>query len=112
MHGALSPAYFVNIAEERGMTGLLGDWVLREAARFCATTELPWVAVNVSPLQLRDIGFPGHVLAVLESAGVPPARLQLVITESVLLENSETTKAVLSELRSTGIRIASTISAQ
>ena len=106
VHGALSPAHFVNIAEERGMTGLLGDWVLREAARFAATTELPWVAVNVSSLQLRDIDFPAHVLAILGTAGVPPARLQLEITESVLLENSETTKAALSELRSASIRIA------
>ena len=106
IHGVLSPAHVVTIAEERGMAGLLGDWVLREAARFAAAAELPWVAVNVSPLQLRDIGFPAHVLAILDTAGVPPARLQLEITESVLLENSETTKAVLSELRSAGIRVA------
>ncbi len=106
VHGALSPAHFVTIAEERGMTGLLGDWVLREAARFAATAGLPWIAVNVSPLQLRDANFSAHVLAILEEAGVPLSRLQLEITESVLLENSDTTKAVLSELRAAGIRVA------
>ena len=106
VHGALSPAHFVTIAEERGMTGLLGDWVLREAVRFAATAGLPWIAVNVSPLQLRDLAFAAHVLRILEAAGVPPSRLQLEITESVLLENSDTTKAVLSELRAAGIRVA------
>ena len=62
VHGALSPAHFVTIAEERGMTGLLGDWVLREAVRFAATAGLPWIAVNVSPLQLRDANFSGACL--------------------------------------------------
>jgi diguanylate cyclase (GGDEF)-like protein len=106
VHGALSPVHFVSIAEERGMAGLLGDWVLRETARFAATSDLPWIAVNVSPLQLRDLDFPAHVMRILDTAGVPPSRLQLEITESVLLENSDTTKAVLAELRAAGIRVA------
>ena len=106
VHGALSPAHFVTIAEERGMTGLLGDWVLREAVRFAATAGLPWIAVNVSPLQLRDANFPAHVLQILDAASVPPSRLQLEITESVLLENSDTTKAVLAEFRAAGIHVA------
>ena len=88
------------------MTGLLGDWVLREAVQFAATAGLPWIAVNVSPLQLRDAGFSAHVLQILDAADVPPSRLQLEITESVLLENSDTTRAVLSELRAAGIRVA------
>lgn len=105
IHGALSPSHFVTIAEERGMVGLLGDWVLDVAARFAATTNLPWVAVNVSPLQLRDEGFPAHVLGILERAGLEPSRLQLEITEGVLLENSDATRAVLSGLRQAGIRV-------
>jgi diguanylate cyclase (GGDEF)-like protein len=106
VHGALSPAHFVAIADERGMTNLLGDWVLSEVARFAATTDLPWIACNVSPLQLRDAGFAGHVLGVLAEAGVPPSRIQIEVVESALLENTETTRAVLSGLREAGIRIA------
>ena len=106
VHGELSPAHFVAIAEERGMTSLLGDWVLSEVARFAATADLPWIAFNVSPLQLRDAGFADHVLGVLRAAGVPPARIQIEIVESALLENSQTTRAVLSALRGAGIRIA------
>ena len=105
-HGALSPAHFVSIAEERGMTSLLGDWVLREAARFAATTDLPWIAVNVSPHQLRDARFADHVLEILREAGVPPSRLQIEIVESALLENSQSTRAVLGGLRAAGIGIA------
>jgi diguanylate cyclase (GGDEF)-like protein len=105
VHGALSPAHFVSIADERGMTNLLGDWVLSEVARFAAATDLPWVAFNVSPLQLRDIGFGHHVIGVLRDAGVEPSRIQMEIVESALLENSQTTGAVLSDLRNAGIRI-------
>ena len=88
------------------MTGLLGDWVLREAARFAATSDLPWIAVNISPHQLRDPEFAGHVLSVLREAGVPPSRIQIEIIESALLENSQATRAVLAELRAAGICIA------
>jgi diguanylate cyclase (GGDEF)-like protein len=106
LHGSLSPALFVSIAEERGMTNLLGGWVLSEVARFAAGTDLPWVAFNVSPLQLRDAGFADHVLGILSEAGVPPSRIQIEIVESALLESSQTTRAVLSQLRGAGIRIA------
>jgi len=106
IHGVLSPAHFVSIAEERGMTGLLGDWVLEEVTRFAALSDLPWTAFNVSPLQLRDPGFASRVLAVLHHAKVDPARIQIEIVESALLENSQITRDVLTELRDAGIRIA------
>ena len=106
IHGALPPGNLVAIAEERGLIGLLGDYVLREAARFAATSALPWVAVNVSPLQLRDKGFPERVLRLLDEAGLAPSRLQLEITESVLLENNDTTRSVMAALRSAGIQLA------
>ncbi|MEP9385930.1 EAL domain-containing protein [Mesorhizobium sp. KR9-304] len=106
VHGVLSPAHFVSIAEERGMTGLLGDWVLREAVRFAATSDLPWIAVNMSPHQLRNADFPDHVLSVLREAGVPPSRIQIEIVESALLENSRATGAVLAELRAGGVSVA------
>lgn len=105
VHGALPAAQFIAIAEERGMIGELGKWVLLEACRFAVRTALPWVAVNVSPLQLRDAGFPTMVAEILAETGLAPARLQLEITENVLLENSDMTAAALAALRQAGIGI-------
>ena len=106
IHGALPPAHFIGIAEERGMIGPLGSWVLTRAARFAASTELPWIAVNVSPLQLRDETFAQQVLEILDNARLAPARLQIEITESVLLEDSDTAKGALARLRQAGVRVA------
>ena len=106
IHGALPPAHFIGIAEERGMIGLLGSWVLNKAASFAASTDLPWIAVNVSQLQLRDEAFAAQVLEILGRAGLAPSRLQLEITESVLLEDSDTAKATLKALRKAGVHIA------
>ena len=72
IHGALPPAHFIGIAEERGMIGPLGSWVLGKAVRFIATTDLPWVAVNVSPLQLRDEAFAREVLEIISHAQARP----------------------------------------
>ncbi|UVK38610.1 EAL domain-containing protein [Mesorhizobium sp. AR10] len=105
VHGALPPAQFIAIAEERGMIGQLGKWVLLEACYFAIGTELPWVAVNVSPLQLRDAGFAEQVASILAESGLAPSRLQLEITESVLLENNDTVRMVLAALRKSGVGI-------
>ena len=106
VHGDISPAHFITIAEERGMIGQLGDWVLREAAAFALTVDVPWITVNLSPRQLQDPGFAAHVLAILDEAGLPPARLQLEFTEGVLLDMSDTNMEVLAQLRSAGIKVA------
>ncbi|MET3523540.1 bifunctional diguanylate cyclase/phosphodiesterase [Mesorhizobium abyssinicae] len=105
VHGALPAAQFIAIAEERGMIGQLGAWVLQEACRFAVRTELPWLAVNVSPLQLRDAGFAEQVASILADTGLAPQRLQLEITESVLLENSDASRAALTALRESGVGI-------
>ena len=106
VHGALSPAHFVGIAEERGMIGMLGEWVLRTAARFAVTTDIPWIAINVSPLQLRDETFASRLLSTISEIGLAPSRLQVEITENVLLESSSITKNVLAELREAGVLVA------
>ncbi|CAN7285676.1 bifunctional diguanylate cyclase/phosphodiesterase [Mesorhizobium caraganae] len=105
VHGALPAAQFIAIAEERGMIGQLGKWVLLEACRFAVRTELPWLAVNVSPLQLRDAGFAEEVASILAETGLAPERLQLEITENVLLENSDATRTTLANLRRSGVGI-------
>ena len=106
VHGALAPASFVAIAEERGLICQLGKWVMKTAMRFAATTDLPWIAVNVSPLQLRDDDFARELLDMLASVGLSPSRLQVEITEGVLLDDNEAVKGALSTLRAAGIRIA------
>jgi diguanylate cyclase (GGDEF)-like protein len=105
VHGALSPASFVAIAEERGLIGQLGKWVLATALRFAATTELPWIAINVSPLQLRDEAFAGELLDMLANAGLAPTRLQVEITEGVLLDDNDVVKEALATIRNSGVRI-------
>ncbi|MDX8468541.1 EAL domain-containing protein [Mesorhizobium sp. VK23B] len=105
VHGALPAAQFIAIAEERGMIGQLGAWVLQESCRFAVRTDLPWLAVNVSPLQLRDAGFPELVASILADTGLAPQRLQFEITESVLLDNSDASRAALAALRELGVGI-------
>jgi len=104
--GRLSPAQFIHLAEERGIIDQLGLWVLREACTFATGSALPWVAVNVSPLQFRDQRFAESVLDVLRQTGLSPARLELEITEGLLLQNSPSVQSTLRRLRSNGIRIA------
>jgi diguanylate cyclase (GGDEF)-like protein len=105
-HGRLSPAQFIPLAEERGMIDQLGMWVLRQACQFALASPVPWVAVNVSPLQFRTEGFSERVLNVLGEIGLPPRRLEIEITEGLLLQNSPQVQDTLNRLRASGIRVA------
>lgn len=104
--GLLSPDVFIGLAEERGLIEPLGMWVLRTACRFALSSSLPWVAVNVSPLQFRDEHLAKHILSILEEVGLPPRRLEIEITEGLLLQNSPTVQATLLRLRAAGVRVA------
>lgn len=104
--GRMPPDLFITLAEERGLIDQLGLWVLRSACLFVAQTDLPWVAVNVSPMQFRSERFAQTVLSVLHETGMSPQRLQIEITEGLLLQNSPAIQAILNELRANGIRIA------
>ncbi|OEO31075.1 hypothetical protein VW23_018080 [Devosia insulae DS-56] len=104
--GRLAPDVFIGVAEERGLIERLGEWVLEEACRMLARTTIPWVAVNVSPVELRSRRFVDRVIEQLRQLGIDPARLQLEITEGVLLDTSEATEAGLTRLRTAGIRLA------
>jgi len=106
VHGRLPPELYIGIAEERGMIEQLGEAVLRQACTYAQSSSLPWVAVNVSPVQVRGENFVERILSIVAATGLSPSRLQLEITEGVLLEDPETTNAVLAELRDKGIRIA------
>jgi len=105
--GMISPVNFIPLAEETGLIVPLGDWVLHSA---CSAAS-GWsrdvdVAVNLSPVQFKNPNLVSSVKAALRASGLPADRLELEITESVLLQNSEATLAVLHELRAFGVRIS------
>jgi diguanylate cyclase (GGDEF)-like protein len=104
--GRLSPAMFISLAEDRGLIDQLGMWVLTTACRFAASSTVPWVAVNVSPLQFRDEKFADRVFDVLAQTGLAARRLELEITEGLLLQNSPLVQSTLNRLRARGIRVA------
>lgn len=104
--GTVSPLVFVPIAEECGLVDQLGEWVLRETCKAAKGWELETIAVNVSPIQFRQPDFADRVLAILEETGVSPARLELEITESTLLDSTGSSAKALKVLRCAGVRIA------
>jgi diguanylate cyclase (GGDEF)-like protein len=105
--GLVSPAEFIPIAEETGLIVPLGVWVLKTAcAEAVSWPEHIKVAVNLSPAQLNCRNLVSMVTTALEESGMPPQKLQLEITETVLLQNTFTTLATLHELRKMGVQIA------
>jgi diguanylate cyclase (GGDEF)-like protein len=105
--GMISPAEFIPIAEETGLINQLGHWVLNTA---CAEA-VNWpdevrVAVNVSPIQFRSQTLALNVAAALAASGLSAGRLELEITEAVLIRDDEAALEVLHQLRKLGVRIA------
>ncbi|WP_018260791.1 putative bifunctional diguanylate cyclase/phosphodiesterase [Methylobacterium sp. WSM2598] len=105
--GFVPPGEFVPLAEDLGLIGELGAFVLRAACREAAGWSVPLrVAVNLSPAQFRSPGLALSVTAILAETGLDPRRLDLEITETVLLSEDAANVAILSELRALGVRIA------
>ncbi len=105
--GDISPAEFIPVAEETGLIVPIGEWVLREACRTAAAWPADTrVAVNLSPVQFKNKRLFETVQAVLRETGLPPTRLELEITESLLLDDNEHTLQTLHRLRAIGIRIS------
>jgi diguanylate cyclase (GGDEF)-like protein len=105
--GLVSPVEFIPVAEETGLIVPIGNWVLQEACRQARNwpSDIS-VAVNVSSVQFRKSGLANAVMQALAVSGIDPARLELEITESIFLENSDATLSVLHSLRALGIKIA------
>ena len=105
--GQVSPAEFIPIAEESGLINELGEWVLAtacaDAARWPDDMRL---AVNVSPVQFRTDALALKIMAALAESGLPAGRLELEITEAVLIRDDEAALAILHQLRAIGVRIA------
>ena len=105
--GRIPPAEFIPIAEETGLIIQLGDWVLRRACEETASwpQELK-IAVNLSPAQLKSRNLVQAVVGALAASSMPATRLQLEITESLLMQNTFATLATLHKLRKLGVQIA------
>jgi EAL domain-containing protein (putative c-di-GMP-specific phosphodiesterase class I) len=103
----ISPAEFIPVAEDTGLINELGDWVLKTACAEAATwPEHIRIAVNVSPVQLKSPTLALRVSTALAATGLKPRRLELEITEAVLIRDDEAALAVLHQLRAIGVRIA------
>lgn len=105
--GRVAPNEFIPLAEETGLIGAIGEWVIRqacaEARRWPSDTR---VAVNVSPVQFRNKTLVLAVVSALAASGLRPDLLELEITETVLMNNNEATLAALHQLRALGVRIS------
>jgi diguanylate cyclase (GGDEF)-like protein len=105
--GTIPPAEFIPVAEEIGLIVPLGEWLLRQA---CAdATRWPddvKLAVNLSPIQIMNQNLLSTVMNALGSSGLPAHRLELEITEAVLMQNSEQTLSTLHQLRGLGVHIS------
>ena len=105
--GMISPGDFIPLAEEFGLIDEIGEWVLREACRDAASWSRPlMIAVNLSPIQFRKNDLPRIVHSILLETGLSPARLELEVTESVLLGDASRSLSVLRRLKALGVRIA------
>jgi EAL domain-containing protein (putative c-di-GMP-specific phosphodiesterase class I) len=105
--GLIAPINFIPLAEETGLIVQLGDWVLRRACMDAAGwSRKVGVAVNLSPVQFKNPNLVSSVTAALQASGLPADRLELEITESVLLQNSDGTLGILHELRAMGVKIS------
>ncbi|MFN2100471.1 putative bifunctional diguanylate cyclase/phosphodiesterase [Altererythrobacter sp. MF3-039] len=106
-HGAISPELFISVAEETGLIIKLGEWALRQACKDAAK----WpgdirVAVNVSPVQFMNKKLPKMVANALTASGLRPGRLELEITESVFIGDTEGTTKMFEALKKIGVRMA------
>ena len=106
-HGLVMPNQFIPLAEEIGLIIPMGEWIIRNACAMAAR----WpnqikIAVNLSPVQFRSPGLVSSIAAAINASGLPAERIELEVTETSLLQNSEATLTMLYQLRELGVRIA------
>jgi EAL domain-containing protein (putative c-di-GMP-specific phosphodiesterase class I) len=100
------PTAFIPVAEESGLIVALGEWVLRQACEQAKN----WpddirIAINLSPVQFRNNALEQTLISAIATAGIAPSRVELEITEAILLQNAESIIATLHRLRDLGVRI-------
>lgn len=108
--GVVSPAEFIPLAEETGLIIPIGEWILATACRetqSLADDDYPLrVSVNISTRQLQDETLPAKVAAIIRESGIDPRQLELEVTESALLHNTDAAVRILNEIKENGVRIA------
>jgi diguanylate cyclase (GGDEF)-like protein len=105
--GTVSPGVFIPLAEEVGLIGSIDRWVLREACREAASWTVPLsIAVNLSPIDFRRGDVSEMILSVLIETGLDPKRLEIEITEGVLIEDFTRAISLLRKIKNLGVRIA------
>ena len=105
--GLVSPVEFIPVAEECGLIMPLGEWVMRTACAEAAKWQNDKkIAVNLSPIQFRHADLAKHILTILAQTGLSPSRLELEITEGVLIEETERTLATLGSLKAAGVSVS------
>ncbi len=103
--GVMSPEEFIPLAERRGLIVPLGEWVLRRACFDARRWPTLRMAVNVSPVQFRQRDFVETVKTIIAQSGIEPTRLDLELTEGVLIQDADQAEAVIMDLRALGIRM-------
>jgi diguanylate cyclase (GGDEF)-like protein/PAS domain S-box-containing protein len=107
VRGFVPPGDFIPLAEESGLIVEMGEWILREACREAASWSMPLqIAVNLSPAQFMHGDLVGLVHSILLETGLAPGRLELEITEGVLIEDFDRGLALLRRLKALGVRIS------
>lgn len=106
LHGMVPPSEFVAVAEERGLIVPLSEWVLRRACLEAKHWPELRLAVNVSPVQFRHKDFVQNTIRIIEETGFDPSRLELELTEGVVVEDADAAEAALMDLRAYGIGLA------
>jgi diguanylate cyclase (GGDEF)-like protein len=107
VRGMISPVEFIPVAEETGLISQLGEWVIATACAEAASwPDTVKIAVNISPVQFRSRTLALKVAAALAASGLPASRLELEVTEAVLIRDDATALATLHQLRALGVRIA------
>ena len=106
VHGLISPERFVGLAEDSGLIFPLGEWVLRRACTDARRWPGLYVAVNVSPIQFRHNAFPAAVERILKETLMDPSRLELELTEGVIVKDADQAENAIIELRAKGVRLA------
>ena len=111
IRGTLLPGLFIPVAEKSHLIVPIGQWVLREACRQAQAWSdsglvLDQVAVNVSAVEFQSKGFLENITAIFDETGFDPHRIELELTESVLMRNAESTAVLLNEIKAMGVRLA------
>jgi diguanylate cyclase (GGDEF)-like protein len=104
--GSISPHLFIPVAEETGLIGKLGDWVMQQACKVARDWPKLSISVNLSPIQFCDHDFAERLCRIVREAGVSPYQIELEVTEGVVLDQNESVRGALRRLRQEGFRIA------